>query len=123
MRDRGLDVTLLRCTTVLMTNLKVSKESPPASNRTITSEVHVSEMVEFNAKHSLKTGEHYMKALIDKWLSKPNAIDFCTLEMIVDVMNETTFELDKTLCFKMGWTRPDPTDELLMDRDVIPESL
>lgn len=74
MRDRGLDVTLLRCTTVLMTNLKVSKESPPASNRTITSEVHVSEMVEFNAKHSLKTGEHYMKALIDKWLSKANAI-------------------------------------------------
>lgn len=143
MRDRGMDVTLLHdqpSKALLVTTTRLLKEGDSDFPWTIKNQVLVSDMVASNARHPLPSGEAFMKALIEQWLLKVNLFDYedgtlqirprvswdtsnGATEMIVDGLDETTFELNKSLCFKMGWLVPDPSQSLpfLLGHNAIPE--
>ena len=129
MRDRGMDVTLLHdqpSKALLVTTTELLKEGDSEFPQTVKSQVLVSDMVTSNARHPLPSGEAFMKALIEQWSWKVNLLDYedgalqirprvswdashGATEMIVDGLDETTFELNKNLCLKMGWVVPDPS--------------
>lgn len=100
MQDRGTDVTLFhdqQDKALLAMNMKVS-EKRQLRHRTITSEVNVSEMVALNATNGCeKSVSSSLKTEAPEAAEVYLGTSRSPLEMIVDSMNGTNFELDKTL--------------------------